>query len=89
MPTAVQSAIAKAIGNDTETAGNAKGTTTVASWRQVGSQAVIRFVGAGGFEDALATSERMAEICLGHNGQFPVLRVSALGLTQGRQVRGR
>lgn len=38
----------------------------------IAAPAVTRFVGSGGFHDALKTSNEMAEICLSHNPNFPV-----------------
>lgn len=44
----------------------------VGGMAMIAAPAVTRFVGAGGFEDAVRTSNQMAEICLGHNPGFPI-----------------
>lgn len=44
----------------------------VGGMAMIAAPAVTRFVGAGGFYDAVQTSSRMAEICLGHNSNFPI-----------------
>lgn len=44
----------------------------VGGMAMVAAPAVTRFVGTGGFEDAVRTSNQMAEICLGHNPNFPI-----------------
>ncbi|MDU4624538.1 MAG: acyl-CoA synthetase FdrA, partial [Enterococcus gallinarum] len=45
-------------------------TVGVGAMAMVAAPGVTRFVGAGGFEDALETSNEMAKICLGHNSTF-------------------
>ncbi|MGO3196864.1 DUF1116 domain-containing protein [Vagococcus salmoninarum] len=44
----------------------------VGGMAMIAAPAVTRFVGSGGFHDALKTSNEMAEICLSHNPNFPV-----------------
>ncbi|WRS28865.1 acyl-CoA synthetase FdrA [Oscillospiraceae bacterium MB08-C2-2] len=44
----------------------------VGGMAMIAAPAVTRFVGTGGFEDALAISNRMQEICLAHNQAFPI-----------------
>ena len=44
----------------------------VGGMAMIAAPAVTRFVGAGGFDDAVKTSNQMAEICLGHNPNFPI-----------------
>ena len=38
----------------------------------IAAPAVTRFVGSGGFADALATSDEMTEICIGENPNFSI-----------------
>jgi succinyl-CoA synthetase alpha subunit len=47
-------------------------TVGVGGMAMVAAPGVTRFVGAGGFEDALETSNEMAKICLGHNSTFSI-----------------
>lgn len=44
----------------------------VGGMAMIAAPAVTRYVGSGGFFDALATSEAMAGICVGHNPQLPI-----------------
>ena len=44
----------------------------VGGMAMIAAPAVTRFVGSGGFYDALNTSNEMAEICKAHNNNFPV-----------------
>lgn len=44
----------------------------VGAMAMIAAPGVTRFVGAGGFDDALKTSNEMAEICLGHNSNFSI-----------------
>lgn len=47
-------------------------TVGVGAMAMIAAPGVTRFVGAGGFEDALSISNSMAEICLGHNSNFSI-----------------
>lgn len=53
----------------------------------IAAPGVTRFVGAGGFEDALATSEEMAEIVVGHNPAMPIPTWDFQGTAVGIDVR--
>lgn len=44
----------------------------VGGMAMIAAPAVTRFVGSGGFYDALHTSNEMSEICLSHNPNFPI-----------------
>lgn len=44
----------------------------VGGFAMVAAPGVTRFVGAGGFDDALKTSNDMAEICIGQNPNFTI-----------------
>ncbi|GKV68576.1 hypothetical protein NCCP2716_10740 [Sporosarcina sp. NCCP-2716] len=44
----------------------------VGGMAMIAAPGVTRFVGAGGFDDALATSNEMAEICISHNSNFTI-----------------
>ena len=47
-------------------------TVGVGGMAMIAAPAVTRFVGAGGYEDALKTSNEMAEICLDHNPNYTI-----------------
>lgn len=47
-------------------------TVGVGAMAMVAAPGVTRFVGAGGFDDALEISNEMAEICLSHNANFAI-----------------
>ena len=53
----------------------------------IAAPGVTRFVGAGGFSDALATSEEMAEIVVGHNSNLPIPTWDFQGAPLGIDVR--
>lgn len=53
----------------------------------IASPGVTRFVGAGGFSDALAVSEEMAEIVVGHDPAHPVPTWDFQGTPLGIDVR--
>ncbi|MGG4345752.1 DUF1116 domain-containing protein [Paenibacillus lautus] len=53
----------------------------------VAAPGVTRFVGAGGFDDALATSNEMAEICIGHNPNFTIPTWNFQGICLGIDAR--
>ncbi|CAL28956.1 DUF1116 domain-containing protein [Staphylococcus carnosus] len=47
-------------------------TIGVGGMAMIAAPAVTRFVGTGGFEDALETSDEMMEICIGENPNFSI-----------------
>ena len=47
-------------------------TIGVGAMAMIAAPGVVRFVGAGGFEDALQTSNDMAEICIAHNPNWTI-----------------
>jgi succinyl-CoA synthetase alpha subunit len=47
-------------------------TVGVGAMSMIAAPGVVRFVGAGGFEDALQTSNDMAEICIAHNPNWTI-----------------
>lgn len=47
-------------------------TIGVGGMAMIAAPAVTRFVGSGGFADALATSDEMTEICIGENPNFSI-----------------
>ncbi len=51
------------------------------------SPAVQRIVGAGSFDDAVATTRRMAEICAGANPLFPIAPLGGQGTPTGIDIR--
>lgn len=53
----------------------------------VAAPGVTRFVGAGGFEDALATSNEMTEICIDHNPNFSIPTWNFQGTCLGIDAR--
>jgi len=53
----------------------------------IAAPGVTRFVGAGGFSDALATSEEMAEIVVGHNSNLPIPTWDFQGAPLGIDIR--
>jgi hypothetical protein len=53
----------------------------------IAAPGVTRFVGAGGFSDALATSEEMAEIVVGYNSNLPIPTWDFQGAPLGIDIR--
>ena len=53
----------------------------------IAAPGVTRFVGAGGFSDAVATSEEMAEIVVGHNSNLPIPTWDFQGAPLGIDIR--
>lgn len=53
----------------------------------IAAPGVTRFVGAGGFSDAVATSDEMAEIVVGFNGTLPIPTWDFQGAPLGIDVR--
>lgn len=59
----------------------------VGGMAMIAAPAVTRFVGTGGFNDALNTSNSMTEITLSHNPNFPVPTWDFKGITLGIDAR--
>lgn len=59
----------------------------VGGMAMIAAPAVTRFVGSGGFYDALSTSNEMAEICISHNNNFPVPTWDFKGICLGIDAR--
>lgn len=62
-------------------------TVGVGGMAMIAAPAVTRFVGSGGFDDALNTSNEMAEICIGHNPNFIIPTWSFKGACLGIDAR--
>lgn len=62
-------------------------TVGVGGMAMVAAPGVTRFVGAGGFQDALDISEEMAKICLGHNPTFSIPTWDFKGSCLGIDIR--
>lgn len=62
-------------------------TVGVGAMAMVAAPGVTRFVGAGGFEDALETSNEMAKICLRHNSTFSIPTWDFQGTCLGIDIR--
>lgn len=62
-------------------------TVGVGAMAMVAAPGVTRFVGAGGFEDALNTSNEMAKICEGHNSTFSIPTWDFQGTCLGIDIR--
>lgn len=65
-------------------------TVGVGGMAMVAAPGVTRFVGAGGFDDALNVSNEMAEICISHNPNFSIptwdFKGSCLGIDMRKVV---
>ena len=59
----------------------------VGGMAMVAAPAVTRFVGTGGFNDALKTSNDMTEITMGHNTNFPIPTWDFKGIVLGIDAR--
>ncbi|MDR7855285.1 DUF1116 domain-containing protein [Tissierella sp.] len=59
----------------------------VGGMAMIAAPAVTRFVGTGGFDDALKISNEMAEICIGHNPNFIIPTWSFKGACLGIDAR--
>ena len=59
----------------------------VGGMAMVAAPGVTRFVGAGGFDDALAISNEMKEICFGHNPNLPIPTWNFQGALVGIDIR--
>ncbi|SDI60713.1 DUF1116 domain-containing protein [Natribacillus halophilus] len=53
----------------------------------IAAPAVMRFVGAGGLDDAVATTEEMQEICIDHHPNFPIPSWDFQGAPLGIDIR--
>ena len=53
----------------------------------IAAPGVTRFVGAGGFEDALATSNEMEKICVTHNPAWTIPTWDFKGACQAIDIR--
>ncbi|MGC6768532.1 acyl-CoA synthetase FdrA [Enterococcus sp. LJL51] len=62
-------------------------TIGVGAMAMVAAPGVTRFVGAGGFQDALNISDEMAEICVGHNSTFSIPTWDFQGTCLGIDIR--
>ena len=62
-------------------------TVGVGGMAMVAAPGVTRFVGAGGFADALATSNEMAKICATHNATFSIPTWDFQGTCLGIDIR--
>jgi hypothetical protein len=62
-------------------------TIGLGAFAMAASPAVVRFVGAGGFQDALRISAEMAEICLGEHPHFRVPTLDERGTPVGIDIR--
>lgn len=59
----------------------------VGGMAMIAAPAVTRFVGTGGFYEALNISNEMAEICISHNNNFPVPTWDFKGICLGIDAR--
>ncbi|MHC5217241.1 bifunctional FdrA/YlbE family protein [Enterococcus sp. LJL128] len=62
-------------------------TIGVGAMAMVAAPGVTRFVGAGGFQDALNISDEMAKICVGHNSTFSIPTWDFQGTCLGIDIR--
>ena len=62
-------------------------TIGLGAFAMAAAPAVVRFVGAGGFQDALRVTEEMAEICLGEHPHFRVPTLDERGTPVGIDIR--
>ncbi|MCQ9209323.1 bifunctional FdrA/YlbE family protein [Granulicatella seriolae] len=62
-------------------------TVGVGGMAMVAAPGVTRFVGAGGFQDALDISNEMAKICVGHNPTFSIPTWDFKGTCLGIDIR--
>ena len=63
------------------------GTIGLGAFAMAASPAVVRFVGAGGFREALRATEEMAEICLGEHPHFRIPTLDERGTPVGIDIR--
>ena len=62
-------------------------TVGVGAMAMIAAPGVTRFVGAGGFQDALATSDEMEKICITHNPAWTIPTWDFKGTCQGIDIR--
>jgi len=62
-------------------------TIGLGAFAMAASPSVVRFVGAGGFQEAIAATEEMAEICLGEHPHFKVPTMDERGTPVGIDIR--
>ena len=62
-------------------------TVGVGAMAMIAAPGVTRFVGAGGFQDALATSDEMEKICVTHNPAWTIPTWDFKGTCQGIDIR--
>ncbi len=62
-------------------------TVGVGGMAMIAAPGVTRFVGAGGFSDALAISDEMSKICIAHNSNFSIPTWDFKGTCLGIDIR--
>jgi len=62
-------------------------TIGLGAFAMAASPSVVRFVGAGGFQDAVRATEEMAEICLGAHPHFRMPTLDERGTPVGIDIR--
>lgn len=62
-------------------------TIGLGAFAMAASPSVIRFVGAGGVQEAIAATEEMAEICLGEHPHFKIPTMDERGTPVGIDIR--
>ena len=62
-------------------------TIGLGAFAMAASPSVVRFVGAGGFQDAVRATEEMAEICLGEHPHFRMPTLDERGTPVGIDIR--
>jgi hypothetical protein len=62
-------------------------TIGLGAFAMAASPSVVRFVGAGGFQEAIAATEEMVEICLGEHPHFKVPTMDERGTPVGIDIR--
>ena len=62
-------------------------TVGLGAFAMAASPAVVRFVGAGGMQDAIRATEEMAEICLGEHPHFRIPALDERGTPVGIDIR--
>jgi hypothetical protein len=62
-------------------------TIGLGAFAMAASPSVVRFVGAGGFQDAIAATEQMGEICVGEHPHFKMPTMDERGTPVGIDIR--
>jgi hypothetical protein len=62
-------------------------TIGLGAFAMAASPSVVRFVGAGGVQEAIAATEEMAEICLGEHPHFKIATMDERGTPVGIDIR--